>query len=100
MLDKINERRKKDRDERDRLYKQKYDLKDAYYGALIDYSKQQFLVKDIKWMTEMQGKLKDRQAENERRDRERKERQERIQKEREERKRKEEERKQRELEKR
>lgn len=59
-LDKINERRKRARDERDKLYKQKYELKDEYYGALITYSKQQFLIKDINWMNEMQGKLKTR----------------------------------------
>lgn len=39
QLDAINEKRKKMRDERDKLYKQKEELRDNYYGALIDYSK-------------------------------------------------------------
>lgn len=98
-LDKINERRKRARDDRDKLYQQKYELKDDYYGSLITFQKQQFLVKDIEWMTEMQGKLRQRKEIKDRRDKEYKERQERLQKEREERARKEEERKQRELEK-
>ena len=99
-LDKINERRKRARDDRDKLYKQKYELKDEYYGALITYSKQQFLIKDINWMTDMQEKLRKRQTEKERREREQKARQERLQKEREERARREEERRQREEERR
>lgn len=98
-LDKINERRKRARDERDKLYQQKYELKDEYYGSLITFQKQQFLIKDIEWMTEMQGKLRQRKEIKDKRDKEYKERQERLQKEREERARKEEERKQRELEK-
>lgn len=57
-LDKINERRKRARDERDKLWQQKYELKDDYYGTLITFQKQQFLVKDINWMTEMQAKLR------------------------------------------
>lgn len=96
-LDKINERRKRARDDRDKLYKSKYEVKDEYYGALITYSKQQFLIKDINWMNEMQEKLRKRKEEKDRRDREYKERQERLQKERDERARKEEDRKQREV---
>ena len=65
-LDKINERRKRARDDRDKLYKQKYELKDEYYGALITYSKQQFLIKDINWMNEMQEKLRKRKEEKRR----------------------------------
>jgi len=96
-LDKINERRKRARDDRDKLYKSKYEVKDEYYGTLITYSKQQFLIKDINWMNEMQEKLRKRKEEKDRRDREYKERQERLQKERDERARKEEDRKQREV---
>ena len=44
QLDTINEKRKKMRDDRDKLYKQKEELRDGYYGALIDYSKQQYLL--------------------------------------------------------
>lgn len=73
-LNKINERRKRIRDERDKLYQLKYELKDEYYGSLIMYQKQQFLVKDINWMTEMQSKLRQKQEVKERRDREYKER--------------------------
>jgi chromosome segregation ATPase len=58
QLDGINERRKKMRDERDKLYKAKEELRDTYYGALILYSKQQYLLQDIAWMTQMQDNLK------------------------------------------
>ena len=44
QLDGINERRKKMRDERDKLFKSKEELQNTYYGALIDYSKQQYLL--------------------------------------------------------
>jgi len=39
QLDDINARRKKLRDDRDKLYKQKEELRDTYYGSLIDYTK-------------------------------------------------------------
>ena len=100
QLDKINEKRKKERDEKDRLYKQKDDLRAVYYQALIDYTKQEYLLSDIKWMNEMQGKLKVREEERQRREREYQERKERIRKEKEERERIKEEKKKREEEKR
>lgn len=68
QLDRINEKRKKERDERDKLYKQKDDIKEKYYIDLILYSKQEFLLKDIKWMNETQAKLRERQQEKDRRD--------------------------------
>jgi len=37
QLDDINEKRKKLRDSRDKLYKEKEELRDGYYGALIQY---------------------------------------------------------------
>lgn len=40
QIDKVKEKRKKDLDERDKLYKSKDALKDTYYGALIEYSKE------------------------------------------------------------
>ena len=86
QLDGINEKRKKVRDDRDKLYKQKEELRDVYYGALIDYSKQQYLLQDIAWMTQMQDNLRTRKAENDKRNLEYKERKERIQKERDEKK--------------
>lgn len=78
QLDTINERRKKMRDERDKLFKQKEELRDTYYGSLINYSKQQYLLQDIDWMTQMQGNLIQRKAEKDKRDQEYKERKERI----------------------
>jgi len=84
QLDKINEKRKKERDEKDRFYKQKDDLRAVYYQALIDYTKQEYLLSDITWMTDMQGKLKVREAEKQKREREYQERKERIKKEKEE----------------
>ena len=92
-LEKINEKRNKDRDEKDKLWKQRDELKDAYYGALIDFSKQQFMIKDIKWMTDMQAQIISRKEEKERREREYQEKQEKIKQEKEERRLKEEERK-------
>ena len=50
QIDKVKEKRKKDLDERDKLYKQKDALKDSYYGKLIDFSKEKFLIDDINWM--------------------------------------------------
>lgn len=85
QLDKINEKRKKERDEKDRHYKQKDDLRAVYYQAFIDYTKQEYLLSDITWMTEMQGKLKVREEEKAKRDREYQERKERIKKEKEDR---------------
>ena len=61
QLDRINEKRKKERDERDKLYKQKDEIKEKYYTELILFSKQEFLLKDIKWMNETQSKLRERQ---------------------------------------
>ena len=98
VLDQIILKRKKDYDERDKLYKSRNEMKDKYYQQLIDYTKQQRLIDDIKWMEGVKQKLQQRKEEKEKRDQERKERYERIQKEKEERKRQEEERKQKELE--
>jgi hypothetical protein len=86
QLDDINALRKKLRDDRDKLYKQKEELRDAYYGSLIDFTKQQYLLQDITWMSDMQSKLKVRQDEKEKRDKEYQERRDRIAKEREEKK--------------
>lgn len=93
QLDGINERRKKMRDDRDKHFKAKEELQNTYYGALIDYSKQQYLLQDITWMSTMQENLNVRKAEKDKRDAEYKERKERIQKERDEKKQREEDRK-------
>jgi len=87
------------RDERDKIYKQKEELRDTYYGSLITYPKQQYLLQDIAWMTDMQTKLKVRKDEKDKRDKEYQDRKERIAKEREERKQREEDKKTREKEK-
>jgi hypothetical protein len=92
-LDLINERRKKLREERDKCYKTKEEMRDDYYGQLIVFQKQQYLLQDIKWMNEMQGKIKERAEEKEKRDREYRERKEKIQKERDDRKARDDERK-------
>ena len=99
QLDDINAKRKKLRDERDKIYKQKEELRDTYNGSLITYSKQQYLLQDIAWMTDMQTKLKVRKDEKDKRDKEYQDRKERIAKEREERKQREEDKKTREKEK-
>jgi len=86
QLDTINEKRKKDRDNRDKFYKSKDELRNTHYSALIEHTKQEYLLADIKWMTEMQGKLKERKDEKEKRDKEYKDRKAKIEKEREEKK--------------
>lgn len=63
QLDKINEKRKKERDERDKLYKQKDQLQDAYYGDLIEFNKEQYLIKDIEWMNGVKEQVKEREEE-------------------------------------
>jgi len=98
QLNRISEKRKQMWDEKDKLRKEKDELRDEYYGGLITFSKYKYLIQDIEWMTDMQGKIKAKNEEREKRDQERKERQERIQKEREEKKKMEEERRQREIE--
>jgi chromosome segregation ATPase len=105
QIDRVQEKRKKIFDEIEKFKKQKEELKDKYYGQMIDYTKYQFLVNDIKWMNEVQQKLRERDEEKKRREQERLERIERIKKEKEERlqrelekKQREEERRQREIE--
>jgi hypothetical protein len=39
QIEKINEKRNKERDEKDKIWKLRDELKDAYYGSLIEYSK-------------------------------------------------------------
>lgn len=95
QLDEINERRKKLRDSRDKLYKEKEELRDNYYGALVVFQKQQYLIQDIAWMTDMKKKIQTREDEKDRRKKEYEERRERITKEREDRKQREDDRKQR-----
>lgn len=62
QLDKLSDRRKKERDDRDKLFKSKDELKDAYYAAMIDWSKQQALIKDIEWMNGIRAGLLERKA--------------------------------------
>lgn len=96
QLDRVSEKRKKSFDEIDRLRKNKQELQDKYYGQMIEFTKYQYLANDIKWMNEVQERLKVRDAERQQRENERKERIERIKKEKEERKQRELDRKQRE----
>ena len=95
-LDRINEKRKKESETIDALKKQKLELQDKYYGQMIDFTKKQYLMNDIKWIKEMKGKLQENEDRRQKIAEERKARQEAIQKEREERKQRELERKQRE----
>lgn len=76
---------------------QKLELQDNYYGQMIDYTKYQYLVSDIKWMTEIKERLTEKENERLRRKEEQKEQQDRYKKEKEDFKRKELEQKQREL---
>lgn len=56
-LERISDKKKQHWDEKDKLRKQKDELNDQYYDSLIKYSKFQYLLQDIKWMTEMKAKL-------------------------------------------
>mmetsp|Transcript_25153 Transcript_25153/g.38971 ORF Transcript_25153/g.38971 Transcript_25153/m.38971 type:complete len:84 (-) Transcript_25153:933-1184(-) len=71
-------------------------MHDQFYADFIVYQKQQHLIQDIKWMTDMREKLIARKAERDRIEQERKERKEKYEREKEERRKKEEERKKRE----
>jgi hypothetical protein len=46
---------------------QKLELQDNYYGQMIDYTKYQYLVSDIKWMTEIKERLTEKENERLRR---------------------------------
>jgi len=95
QLDRLNEKRKKDQDEIDKLRKTKNELQDAYYSKMIEFTKYQYLVHDVKWMNEKKAELMENQLAFEKRKAEREERALKIKLEREERKRQEEERKER-----
>lgn len=85
QLDRLSDKRKKERDERDKLFKMKDELKDAYYGAMIDYTKQQALIKDIVWMNGIRKGLVERKERRDKVEAEKAERAERRRKEAEER---------------
>jgi len=91
QLNKISDKRKQDWDAKDKLRKQKDELNDEYYGALINYSKYQYLLSDIKWMTDMQKMLKDKAAQKQKYEDEKRARKEKYEREKEERKKREEE---------
>jgi len=100
QLDKTSDKRKTIQGEIDSLKEQRQALEDKYYGQMIDYTKYQYLVNDIKWMKEMQAKLQEKKDAKDRYAQERKERDEKRKREIEERKQQELERKQREEERR
>lgn len=89
MLDRVSDKKKKIIDEIEKLKSNKNDLQNKYYGQMIEFTKYQYLCSDIKWMTDLQEKLKVREEEKQRRKQERQERIDRIKKEKEERKQKE-----------
>lgn len=93
-LNKISDKRKQDWDGKDKLRKQKDELNDEYYGSLILYTKYQYLLSDIKWMTDMQNMLKDKASQKQKYEDEKKARKAKYEAEKEERKRKDEEYKQ------
>lgn len=95
-LDKLTEKRKKDSDEIDKLKKQKEELRNDYYSSMIEFTKFQYLVQDVKWMGEKKAEIVERETAYQARKAEREERQRKIQAERDERKQKDVERKERE----
>ena len=85
QLDRLSDKRKKERDDRDKLFKMKDEVKDAYYATMIDYSKQQILIKDINWMNGIRQGLLERKEKRDKVEAEKTERAERRRKEAEER---------------
>ena len=51
QLDRLGDKRQKDRDERDKLFKAKDDVKDEYYAKMILYEKQQQLIPHLRSQT-------------------------------------------------
>lgn len=100
QLDRLNEKRKKDQDEIDKHRTTKNELQDDYYSKMIEFTKYQYLVHDVKWMTEKKAEIMERELAFQKRKAEREERALKIKLEKEERKQKELERKQREEERR
>ena len=96
QIDRVKEKKVKDQEEIDKLKTSRIELQDTYYGKLIEYSKLQYLIQDIKWMTDMQTKLVDSKNEKDKRNAEWQERKDKEKKERDERKQKDVERKERE----
>lgn len=92
----MNAKRKKEQDEIDRLRTSKNELQDEYYGKMIEYTKLQYLIHDVKWMNEMKAKLLEKELERQRYIDEKQARLDKIKKEKEERAQREAERKQRE----
>jgi hypothetical protein len=88
----LSTKRQKEYDELKKLHALIDKEKDNYYQQLIDYSKQQQLIRDIAWMNDIKSMLQKRKEEKERIEKERQERKERILKQKEEQKRQEEER--------
>jgi hypothetical protein len=43
------------------LKAKKEEMKEKFYKSLIDYEKQQMLLKDIDWMTEIKGRVLERE---------------------------------------
>ena len=74
----------------------KNDLQDDYYNKMIEFTKYQYLVHDVKWMSEKKAEIMERELAFQKRKAERDERANRIKLEKEERKQKELDRKQRE----
>ena len=99
-IDKVKARIQKEKEERDKLFKQREELENDYFSKLILFRKYERLQQDVEWMNKIQGQLKKSEELKEQRKREKKEQQERIKKEREERKQREEERRKREEERR
>ena len=99
-IDKVKARIKKEKEDRDKLFKSKDDLENEYFAKLILFRKYERLQQDVEWMTKIQSQLKKSEEMKEQRKKEREERLERQKQEREERKQKEEERKKREEERR
>ena len=86
QLDRLNEKRKKDQDEIDVLRTTKNELQDGYYSKMIEFTKYQYLVHDVKWMNEKKAEIMERELAFQKRKAEREERALKIKLEREERK--------------
>ena len=57
QIDRLNAKRQKDRDELAKIKDAKGEAYDEYYTQLIEYEKQQQLIRDINWMNSVRQGL-------------------------------------------
>lgn len=59
----MSEKKQKIYDDIIKLREQRLEAENKYYGSMIDYTKYQYLVSDVKWMTGIKDQLVERDTE-------------------------------------